>query len=40
MKSLGSYFGSKEDTFYGLSGIGDLSVTAFGKLVETEHLEF
>ena len=31
MKSLGSYFGSKEDTFYGLSGIGDLSVTAFGK---------
>lgn len=31
MKLLGLYFGAKEHTFYGLSGIGDLSVTAYGK---------
>ena len=31
IQRLGSYFGAEESTFYGLAGIGDLSVTAFSK---------
>ena len=31
MKLLGAHFGAKEETFNGLSGIGDLTVTAFGN---------
>ena len=31
MKLLGAYFGANEKTFNGLSGIGDLTVTAFGN---------
>ena len=31
MKLLGTYFGGNEETFNGLSGIGDLTVTAYSK---------
>jgi len=35
---LGTALGAKQNTFYGLSGLGDLSVTAFGKFSRNREL--
>ena len=35
---LGMVLGAKQNTFYGLSGLGDLSVTAFGKFSRNRQL--
>ena len=40
IKRLGKFYGGEQETFSGLSGIGDLMVTAFSKFSRNRHVGF